>query len=45
MELNYIEKWLTEASVKYQDGSPAFHPGLIITLFLKMDIHHESATK
>ncbi|WP_185159595.1 hypothetical protein [Escherichia coli] len=22
-ELNYIEKWLPEASVKYKDGSPA----------------------
>ncbi|MCE9994149.1 hypothetical protein LZ633_19425 [Enterobacter asburiae] len=22
VELNYIEKWLPEASVKYKDGSP-----------------------
>ncbi|HFS4506544.1 TPA: type VI immunity family protein, partial [Escherichia coli] len=34
-ELNYIEKWLPEASVKYKDGSPAVNPGLIITVFFK----------
>ncbi|ELJ8295012.1 DUF3396 domain-containing protein [Enterobacter roggenkampii] len=35
MELNYIEKWLPEASVKYKDGSPAVNLGLIITVFFK----------
>lgn len=35
MDLNYIEKWLTEASVKYKDGSPAVNLGLIITVFFK----------
>ncbi|CRY56883.1 Uncharacterized protein conserved in bacteria [Yersinia intermedia] len=35
MELNYIEKWLPEASVKYQDGRPAINLGLIITVFFK----------
>ncbi|HBI6863329.1 TPA: DUF3396 domain-containing protein [Enterobacter cloacae] len=35
MELNYIEKWLSEASVKYKDGSPAVNLGLIITVFFK----------
>jgi len=34
-ELNYIEKWLPEASVKYRDGSPAINLGLIITVFFK----------
>lgn len=34
-ELNDIEKWLPEASVKYKDGSPAVNPGLIITVFFK----------
>ncbi|MGC6387658.1 DUF3396 domain-containing protein [Ewingella sp. S1.OA.A_B6] len=34
-ELNYIEKWLPEASVKYKDGSPAVNLGLIITVFFK----------
>ncbi|MBN1086021.1 DUF3396 domain-containing protein [Erwinia aphidicola] len=34
-ELNYIEKWLEEASVKYKDGSPAINLGLIITVFFK----------
>jgi len=34
-ELNYIEKWLPEASVKYKDGSPAVNIGLIITVFFK----------
>ena len=34
-ELNYIEKWLPEASVKYKDGSPAINLGLIITVFFK----------
>lgn len=24
LELNYIEKWLPEASVKYKDGSPVW---------------------
>ncbi|WP_333902164.1 DUF3396 domain-containing protein [Enterobacter wuhouensis] len=35
MELDYIEKWLPEASVKYKDGSPAVNLGLIITVFFK----------
>ncbi|WP_435955659.1 DUF3396 domain-containing protein [Dryocola sp. BD626] len=35
MDLNYIEKWLPEASVKYKDGSPAVNLGLIITVFFK----------
>ncbi|MCE9994151.1 DUF3396 domain-containing protein [Enterobacter asburiae] len=35
VELNYIEKWLPEASVKYKDGSPAVNLGLIITVFFK----------
>ncbi|WP_392433415.1 DUF3396 domain-containing protein [Yersinia sp. HM-2024] len=34
-ELNYIEKWLPEASMKYKDGSPAVNLGLIITVFFK----------
>ncbi|MEB6336337.1 DUF3396 domain-containing protein [Serratia rhizosphaerae] len=34
-ELNYIEQWLPEASVKYKDGSPAVNLGLIITVFFK----------
>ncbi|ELQ6218632.1 DUF3396 domain-containing protein [Cronobacter dublinensis] len=34
-ELNYIEKWLPEASVKYKDGSPAVNLGLIMTVFFK----------
>ncbi|MCB5309798.1 DUF3396 domain-containing protein [Yersinia massiliensis] len=34
-ELNYIEKWLPEATVKYKDGSPAVNLGLIITVFFK----------
>ncbi|UCQ29643.1 DUF3396 domain-containing protein (plasmid) [Edwardsiella tarda] len=34
-ELNYIEKWLPEASVKYRDGSPAINLGLIITVFFR----------
>ncbi|OAT16408.1 hypothetical protein M979_2737 [Buttiauxella noackiae ATCC 51607] len=34
-DLNYIEKWLPEASVKYKDGSPAVNLGLIITVFFK----------
>ncbi|ELY4545303.1 DUF3396 domain-containing protein [Cronobacter sakazakii] len=34
-ELNYLEKWLPEASVKYKDGSPAVNLGLIITVFFK----------
>ena len=35
VELNYLEKWLPEASVKYRDGSPAVNLGLIITVFFK----------
>lgn len=35
VELNYLEKWLPEASVKYKDGSPAVNLGLIITVFFK----------
>ncbi|MFI8418312.1 DUF3396 domain-containing protein [Serratia sp. NPDC078593] len=35
VELNYIEKWLPEASVKYKDGSQAVNLGLIITVFFK----------
>ncbi|MCE9994150.1 DUF3396 domain-containing protein [Enterobacter asburiae] len=35
VELNYIEKWLPEASVKYKDGRPAVNLGLIITVFFK----------
>lgn len=42
-ELNYIEKWLPEASVKYKDGSPAVNLGLIITVFLRTDIRQKSA--
>lgn len=34
-DLNYIEKWLPEASVKYKDGSQAINLGLIITVFFK----------
>lgn len=34
-ELNYLKKWLPEASVKYKDGSPAVNLGLIITVFFK----------
>ncbi|RJT37364.1 DUF3396 domain-containing protein [Rahnella woolbedingensis] len=34
-ELNYIEKWLPEATVKYKDGNPAVNLGLIITVFFK----------
>ncbi|UCQ27461.1 DUF3396 domain-containing protein [Edwardsiella tarda] len=41
MELNYIEQWLPEASVKYDDGSPAINLGLIITVFFK-DGHTQS---
>jgi len=33
--LNYIEKWLPEASVKYKDGSQAVNPGLIMAVFFK----------
>lgn len=35
LDLNYIEKWLPEASVKYKDGSQAVNLGLIITVFFK----------
>ncbi|EOW2365125.1 type VI immunity family protein, partial [Cronobacter malonaticus] len=35
VELNYLEKWLPEASVKYKNGSPAVNLGLIITVFFK----------
>lgn len=35
LDLNYIEKWLPEASVKYKDGSEAINLGLIITVFFK----------
>ncbi|MFI8418311.1 DUF3396 domain-containing protein [Serratia sp. NPDC078593] len=35
IELNYIEKWLPEASVKYKDGSQAVNLGRIITVFFK----------
>jgi hypothetical protein len=35
LELNYIEKWMPEASVKYKDGSQAVNLGLIITVFFK----------
>ncbi len=35
LDLNYIEKWLPEVSVKYKDGSPAVNLGLIITVFFK----------
>ena len=35
VELNYIEQWLPEVSVKYKDGSPAINLGLIITVFFK----------
>lgn len=34
-ELNYIEEWLPEASLKYKDGQPAVNLGLIITVFFK----------
>jgi len=34
-ELDYIEKWLPEASVKYKDGSQAVNLGIIITVFFK----------
>ena len=45
MELNYIEKWLPEASVKYKDGSPAVNLGLIITVFFKTAIRRKFAEK
>jgi hypothetical protein len=45
LELNYIEKWLPEASVKYKDGSPAVNLGLIITVFFKTAIRRRSAAK
>ena len=45
LELNYIEKWLPEASVKYKDGSPAVNLGLIITVFFKTAIRRMSAVK
>lgn len=35
LDLNYIEKWLPETSVKYKDGSQAVNLGLIITVFFK----------
>ncbi|AFJ46293.1 DUF3396 domain-containing protein [Shimwellia blattae] len=35
VDLNYIEQWLPEASVKYKDGSQAVNLGLIITVFFK----------
>ena len=35
MELNYIEQWLPESSVKYKDDSQAVNLGLIITVFFK----------
>ncbi|MEB6337970.1 DUF3396 domain-containing protein [Serratia rhizosphaerae] len=35
LDLNYIEKWLPEASVKYKDGRQAVNLGLIITVFFK----------
>ncbi len=35
LDMNYIEKWLPEASVKYKDGSQAINLGLIITVFFK----------
>jgi hypothetical protein len=35
LDLNYIDKWLSEASVKYKDGSQAVNLGLIITVFFK----------
>ena len=35
LDLNYIDKWLPEASVKYKDGSQAVNLGLIITVFFK----------
>lgn len=45
LELNYIEKWLPEASVKYKDGSQAVNLGLIITVFFKdghtADVRHK----
>jgi hypothetical protein len=35
MDLNYIEKWLPEATVNYKDGRPAVGFGLIITVFFR----------
>ncbi|MDR0806738.1 MAG: DUF3396 domain-containing protein [Enterobacteriaceae bacterium] len=35
MNLNYIEKWLPEATVNYKDGRPAVGFGLIITVFFR----------
>lgn len=35
LDLNYIEKWLPEVSVKYKDGRQAVNLGLIITVFFK----------
>lgn len=35
VELNYIGKWLPEASVKYRAGSQAINLGLIITVFFR----------
>ena len=35
MELDFIEKWIPEISVKYKDGNPALNLGLIVTVFFK----------
>ncbi|MCM2448311.1 DUF3396 domain-containing protein [Rahnella sp. CG8] len=35
MDLNYIERWLADATVNYQDGRPAVGLGLIITVFFR----------
>lgn len=35
MDINYIERWLPEATVNYKDGGPAVGLGLIITVFFR----------
>jgi hypothetical protein len=45
MDLNYIERWLADATVNYQDGRPAVGLGLIITVFFAMGIHRKCVKK
>lgn len=35
MDLTYIERWLSDATVNYKDGRPAVGLGLIITVFFR----------
>ncbi|MCS3424565.1 hypothetical protein M2403_003188 [Rahnella sp. BIGb0603] len=35
MDLTYIERWLSDATVNYKDGRPAVSLGLIITVFFR----------